>query len=145
MNEGTEGNRQFRHMREIYEILPVRLDTFRNQIALTLEMDFEDLPRRNGAAYGKAFAKYYQGMCAAGAFFFPDEEAFEQSFDAAIRVIPIRNPDNSEESVIGEETQFQDIVSFLFTDFYRGLSNGNAPRRCQNCGNYSLLAAGCNA
>ncbi len=83
MAEGTERNRQFRHMLEIYETLSVRLDAFRNQVALMLELDFEDLPGRSGAAYGKAFAKYYQSMRSAGAFFFPDEEEFEQSFDAA--------------------------------------------------------------
>lgn len=144
MTEGTERNRQFRQMLENYETLPTRLDAFRNQVALTLELDFEDLPRRNGAAYGKAFAEYYMGMRAAGAFFFPDEEEFEQSFDTAIRFVPIRNPDAPEEIVIGEETQFQDIVPFLFTDFYRGLIQGNAPRRCHNCGRYFLLTAGYN-
>ncbi len=144
MATGSERNRQFRKMLEVYETLPERLDAFRNQIALTLELDFECLPRRNGATYGKAFAEYYQSMRSAGAFFFPDEDEFEQSFDAAIRFIPIRNPDNSEEIVIGEETQFQDVVSFLFTDFYRGLIHGNAPRRCHNCGRYFLLTAGYN-
>lgn len=144
MTDGTERNRQLRQMLKSYETLPVRLDAFRNQVALTLELDFEDLPRRNGTTYGRAFAKYYQDMHAAGAFFFPDEEEFEQSFDAAIRFIPIRDPDNPEEIVIGEETQFQDIVPFLYTDFYRGLIHGNAPRRCHNCGRYFLLTAGYN-
>lgn len=144
MTNGAERNQQFRRMLDIYAALPVRLEAFRNQVALTLELDFEDLPRRNGAAYGRAFAKYYQGMRSAGALFFPDEEEFEQSFDAAIRFIPIRNPDNSEEIVIGEETQFQELTSFLYTDFYRGLIHGNAPRRCHNCGRYFLLTAGYN-
>lgn len=144
MTDGTERSQQLRRMLEIYEALPVRLDAFRNQVALMLELDFEDLPRRNRAAYGKAFAKYYQGMRAAGAFFFPDEEEFEQSFDGAIRFIPLRNPDAPEEIVIGEETQFQELTSFLYTDFYRGLIHGNAPRRCHNCGRYFLLTAGYN-
>ncbi len=144
MTDGTERNQQLRRMLELYEALPVRLDAFRNQVSLTLELDFEDLPRRNGAAYGRAFAKYYQGMRSAGMFFSPDEEGFEQGFDAAIRFIPIRDTDNPEEIVIGEETQFQDIVPFLYTDFYRGLIHGNAPRRCHNCGRYFLLTAGYN-
>ena len=33
---------------------------------------------------------------------------------------------------------------FLYTDFYRGLMAGNAPRRCHNCGRYFLLTDGYN-
>lgn len=145
MTVGTPVNTRFREILFNYETLPERLNAFRTQVALMLELDFEKLRRRNGAAYGRAFSKYYHEVRAMAPFFFPDGDVdFQQSFDAAIRFIPIRNPDDPEEVVIGEETQFQDLASFLYTDFYRGLIRGNAPRRCHNCGRYFLLTAGYN-
>ena len=43
-----------------------------------------------------------------------------------------------------EELEFSALSHFLYTDFYRGLIAGNAPRRCHNCGRFFLLIRGYN-
>ena len=45
---------------------------------------------------------------------------------------------------LAEQAQFSYLTHFLYTDFYRGLMGGNAPRRCHNCGTCFLLTAGYN-
>lgn len=50
--------------------------------------------------------------------------------------------DHSGQVVLGEVLRFNDLVSFIKTDFYRGLMHGNAPRKCQNCGKFFLLTNG---
>lgn len=37
-----------------------------------------------------------------------------------------------------EQMYFEDLVSFLYTDLYKGMMAGNLPRRCQNCNRYFL-------
>jgi hypothetical protein len=41
--------------------------------------------------------------------------------------------------MIGEQMEFHNYVSFFHIDLFRGLMHGNAPRRCQNCGQFFLL------
>ena len=100
---------------------------------------FEPLSRRSPAAYGFAFLNYYQD-----AMRFTDDLNFEITADVAVSYVPVHDPDGSGRPVIAEKTQFYDLVSFLYADFYRGLMQGNAPRRCHNCGKYFLLTAGYN-
>ena len=45
---------------------------------------------------------------------------------------------------IAERTRFSALLDFLEVEFFRGLSVGNVPRRCHNCGKYFLLTAGYN-
>lgn len=41
-----------------------------------------------------------------------------------------------------EVYDFDNLGVFLYIDFFRGLSRGYLPRRCDNCGRYFLLTAG---
>ena len=50
--------------------------------------------------------------------------------------------DHQDSPLLVEETQLGELHAFLFTDFYRGLMRGNAPRRCHNCGRCFLLTRG---
>lgn len=145
VTDGTERRQAMERFLSGIETMPDRLGGFRTQVSGMLELYFEELPRRNAAAYGKAFASYYDGAQSMSGFFLPDMDvAFEQSFDTAVRFVPIHSPDNPANTVVGEETKFDDLVSFLYADFYRGLAVGNAPRRCHNCGRYFLLTDGYN-
>ena len=80
-------------------------------------------------------------MVAWGELIFPDVE-FEQSFQANVRFVPIVFNDREDVPLLAEETQFGELHAFLYTDFYRGLMQGNAPRRCHNCGQFFLLTRG---
>lgn len=145
VTDGTQRQRAMEHFLSGMKTLPDRLGGFRTQVSGMLELYFEELSRRNAATYGGAFARYYDSAQSMSGFFLPNiDVAFEQSFDTAVRFVPIRSPDNPADTVVGEETQFDDLVSFLYADFYRGLAVGNAPRQCHNCGRYFLLTDGYN-
>lgn len=145
VTDGTERRWTTERFLSGIETMPDRLGGFRTQVSGMLELYFEELPRRNAATYGKAFASYYDEAQGMNGFFLPNmDAAFEQSFDTAVRFAPIHSPDNPADTVVGEETKFDDLVFFLYVDFCRGLAVGNAPRRCHNCGRYFLLTNGYN-
>ena len=143
MSNGTPEYQEFRDFLRRVSELPERLDVFRSQIMLVLEGFFENLPKRNPKAYAAAYAEYYESVAAGGVFFFPDIE-FEQSFPANLKFIAVTFKDQPGVPVLAEETQFGELHAFLYSDFYRGLMHGNAPRRCHNCGRYFLTTRGYN-
>ena len=71
-------------------------------------------------------------------------EDFSQSFTVELNFVPMIHQSNKDEFFIAEKTTFDRLVTFLRTEFYRGLAAGNAPRRCHNCGTYFLLDSGYN-
>ena len=143
MRPGSEANRMFRELGAKVVALPERVNNFRGQVALMLEFFFEDLPRRSSSEYGRAFDDYYRAMIEGGARFYPAQE-FEQSFPAEFSFVPMRHPDKPDEFFVAERAKFGELHFFLYTDFYRALAHGNAPRRCHNCGRYFLLTRGYN-
>ncbi len=81
-------------------------------------------------------------MPSIGARFF--NEDFEQSFPMEVNFVPIMHPTEADKVFIAEKVTFNRLTDFLRTEFYRGLAEGNTPRRCHNCGRYFLLANGYN-
>jgi hypothetical protein len=67
---------------------------------------------------------------------------FQQSRRAMIEYTTMPNPGDEKKYIIAERMVFDSIASFLHTDFFRGLMNGNTPRRCHNCGKFFLLLSG---
>ena len=143
MRPGTEGNQMIQEFSAKVIALPERMNNFRGQVALMLEFFFEDLTRRGSSEYGRAFDDYYRAMIEGGATFYPFQE-FEQSFPAELSFVPMRHPDKPDEYLVAERAKFAELHFFLYTDFYRALAHGNAPRRCHNCGRYFLLTRGYN-
>lgn len=45
-------------------------------------------------------------------------------------------------SILCEETQFEDLKSFLYFDFFNGIKNNYIPNKCKNCGEYFLIQGG---
>ena len=39
---------------------------------------------------------------------------------------------------MAERMTFEDLISFLYMDLYRGMAAGNVPRQCHNCGRWFL-------
>ena len=124
------------------EYFPESLRTFRGQVAGILELYFEPLSRRSADAYAEAFARHYGEMKSVEGIF--GEGPFEQSFPTESRFISTVHPTEEEKLLLAEKAQFSYLIHFLYTDFYRALIVGNAPRRCHNCGTYFLLTAGYN-
>jgi len=141
--EGTEGNRMMREFVSRLEYFPESLRNFIGQVSGMLELYFEQLTRRNSAAYAAAYSKYFRDMASAGPLFFGDM-IFEQSFSVQVKFTPMRHPAKNGKNILAEQAEFSALSHFLYTDFYRGLIIGNAPRRCHNCGRFFLLNRGYN-
>ncbi len=140
---GSEGNQMFEKFVSSLKNFTESLRSFRRQIEGMLKFYFEPLARHNQETYAEAFAEYFSSMRSAGELFFPDEE-FEQSYPARICFVPIANPAEQRKPLLAEKTEFRYLIHFLYTEFYRGLTAGNMPRKCHNCGRYFLLTEGYN-
>ena len=71
-------------------------------------------------------------------------EGYFQSRPVNFEYVTMPDPDDKEKYVIVERLEFHTAAAFLHTDFYRGLIQGNAPRKCHNCERYFLLTEGYN-
>ena len=138
----SEGYAMFQKLMEGLEYFPESLRTFRGQVAGMLELYFEPLSRRSTDAYAEAFARYFGEMKSMEGSF--GEGLFEQSFPTENSFVPMLHQAEKSKVVLAEQAQFSYLTHFLYTDFYRALIVGNAPRRCHNCGTYFLLTAGYN-
>lgn len=139
----SEGHRMFEDFLSGLEYFAESLRNFRGQLEGMLRQYFEPLPHRSTEEYAKAYATYFTDMAAAGELFFPEQE-FEQSFSAQICFVPTAYPTEEGKVFLAEKVEFSYLSHFLYTDFYRGLMAGNAPRRCHNCERYFLLTKGYN-
>lgn len=125
------------------EYFPQSLRNFRGQVTGMLELYFEPLTRRGTDAYAAAYAQYFTDMDAAGRVLF-DAPPFAQSFPVEVQFVPMMGRGENARPVLTEKLVFSYLTHFLYTEFYRGLIAGNAPRQCQNCGRYFLLTRGYN-
>lgn len=85
---------------------------------------------------------FYSSMMHVSAHLY--HEPFEQSFPIEVSFVPMLHQTNTNEIFLAEKTIFRSLTDFLRVEFYRGLTVGNAPRRCHNCGKYFLLTQGYN-
>lgn len=119
------------------------LRIFRKQITLMLDGYFEPLGRRNPEAYAVGMFKFYSDIVTAELM---GQETCEldHSFPLKVRFVPMVSPSDEEKIILAEQARFSSLLDFLKVEFFRGLTAGNAPRRCHNCGKYFLLTAGYN-
>lgn len=143
LDVNSEGHAMFEKFLNGLEYFGESLRTFRGQVAGMLAMYFEPLKRRNSDAYAVAYMHYFNDMATAGALFF-DTEEFGQSFPLEVKFVPMAHPTDKGKVILAEKAEFGYLTHFLYTEFYRALMAGNAPRRCHNCGRYFLLTAGYN-
>lgn len=139
----SEGHALFERFLSGLEYFGESLRTFRGQIAGMLAMYFEPLKRRNSDAYAMAYMHYFNDTAAAGAVLFGMAD-FAQSFPLEVKFVPMTHPTEEGKVILAEKAEFGYLTHFLYTEFYRALMAGNAPRRCHNCGRYFLLTAGYN-
>lgn len=125
------------------ENLAFDLEWFVNQTGIIVYRYLEPLLKRTKEAYAFAFGKYCRDRDGFSPLL-PNPGEGGTISEIAISFEPIRDNENPGRAMMGEVLRFNDLVSFIKTDFYRGLMHGNAPRKCQNCGKYFLLTNGYN-
>lgn len=126
--------------------LPDELIAFRAYVAAMLDGYFETLNRRNAEHHAVGVYRFFsdneiQSLLAKT---LPDKPTFifKQAHNALIEYTTMPNPNDPKQYILAERMVFANIADFFHTDFFRGLMQGNAPRRCHNCGRFFLLQNG---
>lgn len=148
MQPGTlEFDTFYGFLRKLFTI-PDELITFRVYITVMLDFCFERLKKRNEEHYAFGVYDFFSNRDVQRdiSASLPQSTVylFQQSRRAMIEYATMPNPDNEKKYIITERMVFDSIASFLHADFFRGLMNGNTPRRCHNCGKFFLLRSGYN-
>lgn len=124
------------------EELPSQLEWCYNQTNLIVDRYLEPLLRRTKDAYAFAVLLYYRDRDRLS-FLIPNPSDEGTVSGTELSFVPVQEG-HTARYLLGEVLRFNDLVSFIKTDFYRGLMHGNAPRKCQNCGKFFLLTNGYN-
>lgn len=145
-SEPCENNILYEFIYQFFSIFSSTLSFIAN-VTFMLEGYFENLEKRNNEHY--AFGVF-------GFFFnteviekirneFPALEEFNfQSVEkVGLEYTATKNPD-AEGYILAERIVVNNMKSLLHIDFFKGLVQGNCPRRCHNCGTYFLLLSGHN-
>lgn len=141
VNQRGKVSRQLRRLTGVMDFLRV----FRQEIMQILDAYLEPLERRNTEAYATGVYRFYSDMETAGKKIHVPPP--EHSFPVQVKFVPMESPTDKGKIILAEQTRFSGLtglISFLQVEFYRGLTVGNAPRKCHNCGKYFLLTAGYN-
>ena len=142
LDPASEGRAAYLEMLEGPAGFAEDLRAFRQQVEMLTALYFEPLKRRNSGAYAQAYSYFYGDMVVMTARVL--QEDFQQSASMEVSFVPILHPTEEGQVFVAEKATFRSPTDFLWTEFYRGLALGNAPRRCHNCGTYFLLTAGYN-
>ena len=139
---GTIENEMLRRWRGTYNRMADDLKRFKYDTDDMLTDFFEELPSRRPEAYAEAFGKcmasfrdiYMQTE---------DDEDFAYmngrrlTFPVNISFVVERDKKTGQ-PFMAERMTFEDLISFLYMDLYRGMAVGNVPRQCHNCGKWFL-------
>lgn len=120
--------------------------SFRRYVTVLLDFYYDRLNRRNTEHYAIGLYDFLTNIPMQHEIkkSLPPYPSFEflQTRKAFIEYTTMPNPANEKEYIIAERMVFNSLGAFLHVDFFRGLMNGNAPRRCHNCGRFFLLTEG---
>ena len=140
---GTRENELLRRWQGRYSCMADDLKRFQHDADDMLTDFFEELPSRRPEAYAAAFEESMESF----------REIYSQTEDAEDLAYMDEHKDNFPVNIsfvvernqktglpfIAEKTTFEDLVSFLYMDLYRGMAVGNVPRLCHNCDRWFLL------
>lgn len=122
------------------------LHTFRVYVRTMLDFYFERLKRRNPEYYAVAIYDFFSNRKVQREIssLMPPAPVyqFQQARAAMIEYTTMPDPEEPKKYIVAERMVFDSIAAFLHVDFFRGLMNGNVPRRCHNCRRYFLLLGG---
>lgn len=138
----TGRNRMMKRWLEKLDNLTKPIDLFIRNTTVMLADFFEELPSRRSEEYAKAYSSFRRMITRA---FECQEEVDDDLTDAAtlqfhfpvqLSYEAYRTPKGK--TVLAERMHFEDLVSFLYVDFFKGMATGNLPRKCRNCKKYFL-------
>lgn len=139
---GMTENEMLRRWRGMYDRLADDLQRFRYDTDDMLTDYFEELPSRRPEAYAAAF----EACMASFREIYMQTEYDEDlaymngrrlNFPVSISFVVERDKKTGQ-PFMAERMTFEDLISFLYMDLYRGMAAGNVPRQCHNCGKWFL-------
>lgn len=142
LTAGTERNRMMKDWLEKLDSLTRSIGLFIRNTDVMLTDFFEDLPSRRSEEYAKTYSAFRRMI--AQAFENQDEidddltDAATLQFRFPVRLSYEAHSTSKGRMVLAERMHFEDLVSFLHVDFFKGMAAGNLPRQCRNCKKYFL-------
>ena len=139
---GTAENETLRRWHGMYDRLADDLQRFQYDTDDMLTDYFEELPSRRPEAYAAA----YESCMASFRDIYMQTEDDEDlaymnqrrlNFPVSISFVVERDKKTGQ-PFMAERMTFEDLISFLYMDLYRGMAAGNVPRLCHNCGKWFL-------
>ena len=139
---GTAENETLRRWHGMYERLSDDLQRFRYDTDDMLTDYFEELPSRRPEAYAAAFEACMESFREIYMQTEDDEDLAYMNkrrlnFPVSISFVVERDK-KAGQPFMAERMTFEDLISFLYMDLYRGMAVGNVPRLCHNCGKWFL-------
>lgn len=144
--QGSELNTVYTRWLEKLEGLTGSLRRFQKHVGWMLEEFFEKLPSRLPESYAGAYA-LFQRLTTEEIRIREEEgersevEQLPFDFPTQLSFVPVYSFSFGK-MVLAERMLFEDLASFLYVDLYKGMTAGNIPRRCRNCGRYFLAVGG---
>lgn len=139
---GTTENEMLRRWHGMYARLADDLQRFRYDTDDMLTDYFEELPSRRPEAYAAAFESCMESFREIYMQTEDDEDLAYMNerrlnFPVSISFVVERDKKTGQPFMV-ERMTFEDLISFLYMDLYRGMAVGNVPRQCHNCGKWFL-------
>lgn len=139
---GTAENETLRRWRGMYDRLADDLKRFRYDTDDMLTDYFEELPSRRPEAYAAAFEACMASFREIYMQTEDDEDLAymnQRRLNFPVSISFVVEPDKKTgQPFMAERMTFEDLISFLYMDLYRGMAVGNVPRLCHNCGKWFL-------
>ena len=139
---GTTENEMLRRWHGMYDRLADDLQRFRYDTDDMLTDYFEELPSRRPEAYAAAYESCMESFREIYMQTEDDEDLAYMNkrrlnFPVSISFVVERDKKTGQ-PFMAERMTFEDLISFLYMDLYRGMAVGNVPRLCHNCGKWFL-------
>ena len=139
---GTAENETLWRWHGMYDRLADDLQRFRYDTDDMLTDYFEELPSRRSEAYAAAFEACMASFREIYMQTEDDEDLAYMNkrrlnFPVSISFVVERDKKTGQ-PFMAERMTFEDLISFLYMDLYRGMAVGNVPRLCHNCGKWFL-------
>lgn len=139
---GTAENETLRRWHGMYGRLADDLKRFRYDTDDMLTDYFEELPSRRPEAYAAAFEAC---MASFRDIYMQTEDEEDLAYMNKRRLnfpvsisFMVERDKKTGQPFMAERMTFEDLISFLYMDLYRGMAVGNVPRLCHNCGKWFL-------
>ena len=140
---GTTENEMLRRWHGLYDRLADDLQRFQYDTDDMLTDYFEELPSRRPEAYAAAFEAC---MASFREIYMQTEDDEDLAYMNKRRLnfpvnisFVVERDQKTGLPFMAERMTFEDLISFLYMDLYRGMAAGNVPRRCHNCGKWFLV------